>query len=92
MFLSKIQFQKILNYRCREWLLKCKRSDLLSTDTSELRICAKHFKFRMFTNTSFNHLIPFAIPSDEPTLLIQLDLIEVEQKDIRNVRMLKNNL
>lgn len=43
----------------------------------------------MFTNTSFNHLIPYAIPSEEPKLLIQLKLIEVEQKDIRNVRMLK---
>lgn len=75
-----------LNFRSRGWLIKCKRTDLLLSEYSELRICAKHFGFRMFTNTSFNHLIPSAYPSDEPVLLHQLDLVETEQKTMRNVR------
>lgn len=46
----------------------------------------------MFTNTLFNHLTPLAYPSDLPLLLDQLDLVETDQKNMRNVRELRVNL
>lgn len=55
------------SYRSKEWVVSCRRKDLLNKNTKYLynncRLCANHFEDGMFLNFKKNRLKPDAKPT-----------------------------
>ena len=74
------------NSRSKEWVVLCRREDLMSKDGDYLykncKMCAEHFEDMMFANDLRNRLTPeakptlFSVPNPPPTVGTKRRVIE----------------